>query len=370
MPQRLEHSRPNPRRRWRGAGLFATGLAAGLALAHAGIGLSRPVAANIPSMPALHTNQQYVEEHLRASSLDIDDERAVFAFVVASLPERVKVYPTENYFYFGFVHRGVRYVGNIRLDVSDRDDGHVHFAYFREYTHWQAAEDARYQRLNGKDGVTVERQGPLVYRLGYGGKSVVFELNDLSDAAPPAGLLDPEERYLGPVFDESGIGFFLVYNPRLKIFHYVLDERHGVADHLHETQVSARILIGARTGFAFYADKKRERKILIGVYEGNARTNSYLDGPFDQLPDNFLAGDALRQAILDSEPTLEGQIDRLGNSPDGSDRFYIGPYRHYESEEDLAVFEDCASDEQIPDALYYACFVFEEGSPETASAAQ
>ena len=37
---------------------------------------------------------------------------------MSQLPERVKVYPTENYYYFGFLHDGIRYAGNIRLDAS------------------------------------------------------------------------------------------------------------------------------------------------------------------------------------------------------------------------------------------------------------
>ena len=54
---------------------------------------------------------------------------AVFGFVMSKLPERVTVYPTENYYYFGFMHDGIRYAGNIRLDASNRDEGKVIFAY-------------------------------------------------------------------------------------------------------------------------------------------------------------------------------------------------------------------------------------------------
>ena len=32
------------------------------------------------------------------------------------------------------------------------------------------------------------------------------------------------------------------------------------------------------------------------------RANNYFDGPFDQLPDNFIAGEALRDAILSVRP--------------------------------------------------------------------
>src|SRR5690349_17134076 len=71
-------------------------------------------------VPRLETNQAYVEEAARATSLDVANPIAVFAFVINSLPERVKVYPTENYFYFRFLHNGVYYAGNVRLDAADR----------------------------------------------------------------------------------------------------------------------------------------------------------------------------------------------------------------------------------------------------------
>ena len=80
------------------------------------------------------------------------------------------------------------------------------------------------------------------------------------------------------------------------------------------SKVADRILIGQRTGFAYYLDDKLDRKILVGVFEGNARVNNYFDGPFDQLPDNFLEGDTLRQIILEVEPSLAGQIDRFGGA--------------------------------------------------------
>lgn len=96
----------------------------------------------------------------------------------------------------------------------------------------------------------------------------------------------------------------LMYNSRLKDFHYILDETKGVAEMFVPAPRTDRILIGKRTGFAFYRDHHLDRKILIGVYEGNMRANTYFDGPFDQLPDAFVKGDTLRNAILDVEPKL------------------------------------------------------------------
>jgi hypothetical protein len=46
--------------------------------------------------PRLNTNEAYIAEVMRSHTLAIDDPMAVFASVHGSLPERVKVYPTEK----------------------------------------------------------------------------------------------------------------------------------------------------------------------------------------------------------------------------------------------------------------------------------
>jgi hypothetical protein len=335
------------------------------------IGLANAVlpkaAAESETLPRLFTNQGYAEDVMRATTLAVDDPMAVFAFVLGNLPDRVKVYPTENYYYFYFVHRHIRYAGNIRLDVTDRDEGKVHFTYYEDLAEWTYNDEPiQHVVLDGTKNVTVEKLDPLVYRLSYGGKAVVFELNDLSNVKPPPGAIGPDEAYLGPIFDESAIRFFLVFNRKLKLFHYVLDETIEVADQFIRAETTDRILVGKRTGFAYYRDHKLDRKILIGAFEANVRVNNYFDGPFDQLPDNFIAGEALREAILAVEPKLAGKIDRYGYSSHG-DRFLIGPYRRYLNESDLIVFHTCATDKRVPAARYYECFVFNTDSGTVAA---
>ena len=122
--------------------------------------------------------------------------------------------------------------------------------------------------LNASHGVQVERIDPLVYRVTYKGKSVLFDLNDLSQVKPPAGALRADEKFLGPIFDELAIRFFLVFNTKLKIFHYVLDETEKVHDEFFNIAGTDRILIGKRTGFAFYQDHKLraedpDRRLLV-----------------------------------------------------------------------------------------------------------
>ena len=320
------------------------------------------------ALPRLYTNQTYTDDATRATTLAIKDPMAVLAFVLGSLPERVKVYPTENYYYFYFFHRHIRYAGNIRLDASDRDQGKVHFAYYEDLAEYiPYKDDITYRLLDASYGVSVEKVEPLIYRVSHGGKSVVFELNDLSNVKPPPGAFGPDEVYLGPVADESAMRFFLVFNRKLKLFHYVLDETIEPADQFISTAATDRIVIGKRTGFAFYRDHKLDRRILIGVFEANSRVNNYFDGPFDQLPDNFIEGEALRDAILAVTPSLKGRIDRRGIHPGGEDRYMIGPYRHYRAEEELLVFHNCATDKRIPAARYYECFVYDDDSGTVAA---
>ena len=54
----------------------------------------------VAQVPRLETNEVYVQDLTRESTLAISDPLSVFSFVLKSLPERVKVYPTENYYYF------------------------------------------------------------------------------------------------------------------------------------------------------------------------------------------------------------------------------------------------------------------------------
>ncbi len=310
--------------------------------------------------PVVHTNQSYIEEVSARSDLKIGDLTSVFAYVFASLPPHVKVYPTENYYYFSFYNDGVAYAGNIRLDASDRDRGLVDFTYFPTLTGWRQDDVDTYKQFSLADGVRIEKVKPFVYRVTFRQKSVLFELNDLSKVVPPPGLLNADEHYLGPIFDESGIQFFLIFNQRLKMFQYILNETVPVPDELYPSRISDRIVIGRRTGFAYYRDDLKPRKILIGVYDENVVTNNYFDGPFDQLPDNFLHGHELKTAIVAAGLAPADQIDRLGILPGNADRVLIKPYISYSYVEDLKIFSDCAHNKSIAPQYYYDCFVVDD----------
>src|SRR5690242_14965243 len=87
--------------------------------------------------PRLQTNETTVIEAMRPASFDIKDPMAVLAYVLGSLPSRVTVYPTENYYYFKFVYGGAPIAGNLRFDARTRDQGKVSFAYYEDNADWK-----------------------------------------------------------------------------------------------------------------------------------------------------------------------------------------------------------------------------------------
>lgn len=312
-------------------------------------------------LPSMQDYEAEIGEALPSGALAVGDPRAVFSYVFAQLPDRVAVYPTENYFYFRFATGGVVYAGNIRLAASDRDRGVVNFSYNERATDWNPEPENHHTVLGPEQGVTVAKAGPLLYRVTLAGKSVAFVLNDLSAVKPSPGLLKSDEMFLGPVSDESGMRFFLVFNRRLKIFHFLLDEAAPAADQFALLK-GTKIEIGKRTGFAFYPFDGR--KVLVGVSARQSRLNTGLDGPFDQLPENFIEGEALRDAILAADPGVKGEIDRLGNFNDGSGRYLINPYMLYRETRELAVFDRCASGRRVTEARRPLCFVIDNEEAE------
>ena len=318
--------------------------------------LAAPAAAETAVPPRLVPHQAFVEDVLRAGELPIGDTRAMFSWVFAQLPERVKVWPTESYWYFSFIHRGVKFAGNIRLDAKDRDEGKVHFAYFEDLAEWREEPEMHYLHLDAGHGVKLEKVEPFLYRLTADGRSVLFEINDMKGVKPPPGAILPDEVYIGPVFDDSAVRFFLVWNPKARVFHYVLDETAAPTEDFLGMADDPHTLIGKRTGFAYHLDRRADRKLLVGVFEGNSRVNNAYDGPFDQLPDAFIEGDTLREAIIAAEPAMKGRIDRYGGISDGSGRYLIAPYTYYRSAEDLLIFRECTTDPAIPKENYAQCF--------------
>ena len=274
-------------------------------------------------------------------------------YVFSSLQPEITVYPSENYYYFIFSMDGKQIWGNIRLPAGRRDRGVLSFGYF-EFKESPFSTPDRLQRskfFTQADGVSIQKIDDFTYMVHYNGRSVKFNFHKLRQDPPQSFPLGPDEIYIERTFDESGYQFFLLLNTKTNYFFWVLNEEEVVPDTLDPLEDD--LIVGRRSGFAFWIDEAHgNRKVFIAVRGNEATRNSYYDGPFDQLADNYVDGTNLSEYMVRAFPTLEGRIDKYGYYTDRetSSRVALYTYFVYFSERTLRQFIENAKES---DDLYH-----------------
>jgi hypothetical protein len=184
--------------------------------------------------------------------------------------------------------------------------------------------------------VYVKRIDDFKVSVTYEGKTVMFNFFDAGTTPPKKGTITPNEVYVGPTFDESGLRFYLVFNNKVKKLYWVLNEDGFVPEEF--TPYSKDVVIGDRTEFAFYNDTLNHRKIMIGANGMNVLANNWYDGPFDQMPDNYVhAGRIQVKKYLDEHYGFSPlQIDNYGKyAGKVGIRVPVAPYRVYFSKDEF-----------------------------------
>ena len=237
--------------------------------------------------------------------------------VFSRLPPEVRVYPSENYYYWQLDIDGRHLQGNIRLSANARDEGMIGFAYSEQRVLGEdtAAPERLVHRaiLGAADGVTLTKSGDRRYDLGYSDHFVRFHLENLPQTPPRSEILRQGEEFVARTFDESGLQFLLLFQARERFFFWVLDEAPSLKVAEHFVFIRERVVIGRRTRFVFRVDGAAgDRKVLIGVSRASVQSNDYYDGPFDQLPDNHVESARLHDRMIIEAPELKGKIDRFG----------------------------------------------------------
>jgi hypothetical protein len=287
-----------------------------------------------PAGRLLVTNQSMIEAG--RSPCPLGDEIDFFWHVFQLLPDVVIVYPSENYYYFETTCGGKVIRGNIRLDIKDRDSGIVHFAYYAV-----GGVEEHYKALSKHDLLHSRKIRDFEYHLSFRGKDVLFKLHDIPQR--PCSPVKADEESVGNLMDESGLGFMLLYSHGQKAFKFILCHEMPGSVPVNLNQIYRNMFVDERTGFAFFKDEHIKRHLLIGNKLQEVRNNTYFDGPFDQLPENYLQGDKLRIFIEEAYPGYIGQVDRFGNSVGtNSARVVISPYELYVNREELAKTSVCA----------------------------
>ncbi len=311
-----------------------------------GAGLNHGLITNNSYINGLYTNENTTRTAV------------VFNYVFQHLDDEVTVYPSENYYYFKLTMLGKTLSGDIHLDVLDRDSGVVScgFVEKREDRSRAIGHDppAWSREFGARDSLFVDRLGDFRYAVTYRGRRVIFNLYAGDTAAPVKARLTGDEIYVGPSFDESGLRFFLIFNKAINKLYWILNEDGFVPEDF--SRFSSRVEIGDRTEFAFYLDSINNRKILIGVQRLNVAHNNWNDGPFDQLPDNYVKAGRVEirkylEAHLGYKP---GTLDRYGNylGREKEARAVISPYATYVLPEDLSFADSALAAGLSGSALY------------------
>ena len=95
-----------------------------------------------------------------------------------------------------------------------------------------------------------------------------------------------------------------------------------------QSRVSPRLIIGRRTGFAYYKDDSGNARSCRRL-RGKHRRQRLLRWPVRSAPDNFLNGNELKDAIVAAGLADADTIDRFGILPSGDERVLIKPYFLY-----------------------------------------
>lgn len=301
--------------------------------------------------PVVSFNEKFIEGLY--SELDVDDPVAVFKVVFFALDDKVIVYQTGGHYYFTVNTNGKTIFGNLMVKVNETDQITFLIAYFFY------DENGIYLDRVGivkeffyEDGVLVERLEPLVYSVSYLGKTVIFRFNDIGTESPETERLTKNEVLVTSVFDESALKFFLLFNNKAKHLMYILNENGLVPEEF--LIINEDVVLGRRTGYLFYQDKKYNRKILIAVHTNSTSKNNWYDGPFDQVPGNQPEYAKIVKYVLEAYPFTREYLEESGGpTPQKGYGVSIMPYSYYYSfNQIIEHVESCKSANMTEDQFY------------------
>jgi hypothetical protein len=186
------------------------------------------------------------------------------------------------------------------------------YAEFIEFPSGPGTYLSRSKYFTEADGLLIKQGADeFTWRVTYNRRTVTFHLHKLKQDPPKLFAVRTNEAFIERTFDESGIQFFLMFNTGSNYFFWVLNEEERVPDEF--TVLDKDILVGRRTGFAFWVDgEKPPRKVLASIRKISVTRNDYYDGPFDQLADNYVDQTKISTWMERAIPGIKGRIDKWG----------------------------------------------------------
>ena len=313
---------------------------------------------------SLLTNAAFIDG-LYSSDVNLGDPKAVLKFVLDSLPDKVVVYPTENYFYFRFTAQGQNVKGSLSFFAHNRDEGYVGIGYivFNEFpdTTYDNGRLGGGAEFNDANGVVVKKISDFDYTVTLGDRTVEFILNDVGLVPPQKAQLLPSEQYVGTSFDESGLKFVLIYNRVANRVYWVLNEDGVVAEEFKSYLPEKHLVKGYRTHFVLYDDANHSRKILVGAKGENVLANNWYDGPFDQMPDNYVKIGKIDYDAVMRAYYAEGRVNQyLGYYTNEGTRIAVAPYTVYFDASYFDFIGECEDNQGSNLDAFYACITVQQ----------
>ncbi|MCB0332621.1 MAG: hypothetical protein KDD55_03930 [Bdellovibrionales bacterium] len=287
------------------------------------------------------------------SSVEFLDAPSVIRQVLSDTPYFAQVYPSEGYFYFRTMTQEGEVGGNFRL--NDTDEGYLGFGYYLMSDQSQRVSGYLYGGAKKREfQANVSRLSATLSLVTYQGETTLFRDVPLPTTLPKALPLLPDERFVSAVRDESGLLFYLLFDSNEKSFYYVLDPQYVRL--LHSMDKGSQLLMDPRSDFVFLQDET-SRSLFVGALRSKVYSNSYFDGPFDQVPVKL----NLRDSVYEAYPYLKlGGIDPHGFVciKRGS-RVAITPYKKYSSPTDLVQMVRSCRDSAVDEGAFRQCVTFD-----------
>lgn len=265
-----------------------------------------------------------------------NNPRLMLSIVLASCSSVTSVIPTENYYYYEIWYQGVNIAGNIR--VSDANDGIIHCGYYLRSN----PQNSRYAAFGSSDDICISMKNSayideITIQDDRTDISVIFLSRKASSLRFSDNLiLAYSELIVSPIIDESGNAFALVYDTSTCKFDYYLCVQSPEDPAVWIEDWSC--WYAPRSGFVYLEDIFN-RLQLIGVCADEIRSNSFYDGPFDQVPPRLHLREFLRAAYPGLESARGDSLDQHGNwiNTFGT-RVAIMPYIEYERGDEATVY--------------------------------
>lgn len=231
-------------------------------------------------------------------------------YILKVLPETIRVYPTENYYYFIVPYCGNLLKGNMKFDFFYGNTYLVRIGY-ESYANISIINNIKIDTFKFKEW-KIKQIDKLSPEGTFTNVRISIEIGDtlidkiVSFFSLPMKYAKFPDSYkiIFNTMDESGFIFTLTYNEDINNFVWFLNDRQFIRFKINKYK--GPIYFEPISGFLFA--KVNKKYVLVGVPLLNVVENNWWDGPFDQLNDRSW-NPQIKKYIQKVYPSLGSEVD-------------------------------------------------------------